>query len=54
MKIFESTHFTSFGISRTTVYRLIKREALKAVKSHRKELDRFARKSAKKGKRREQ
>jgi excisionase family DNA binding protein len=49
-----------FGISRTTVYRLIKRELLKAVKIrsclriNRKELDRFARKSVKRSKRREQ
>lgn len=46
-----------FGISRTTVYRLIKRETLRAVKIHsslrvgRKELERFARKNIKKSKR---
>jgi excisionase family DNA binding protein len=43
-----------FDISRTTVYRLIKREMLKAVKIrsslriNRQELDRFARKNLKK------
>lgn len=51
---------TYFGISRTTVYRLIKRDALGAVKIHsclrinRKELARFVRENAKKVKRREQ
>ncbi len=46
-----------FGISRTTVYRLIKRELLRAVKIrsclrvNRKELDRFARKNTKRPRR---
>jgi len=46
-----------FGISRTTVYRLIKRELLRAVKIrsclrvNRKELDRFARKNTKRRRR---
>jgi excisionase family DNA binding protein len=49
-----------FGISRTTVYRLIKREELRAVKIrsclrvNRNEMDRFARKNAKRTKRMEQ
>jgi len=46
-----------FGISRTTVYRLIKRELLRAVKIrsclrvNRKELERFARKNTKRRRR---
>jgi excisionase family DNA binding protein len=46
-----------FDISRTTVYRLIKREMLKAVKIrsslriNRQELDRFARKNLKRSRR---
>jgi excisionase family DNA binding protein len=48
-----------FGISRTTVYRLIKRELLRAVKIrscirvNKKELDRFARKNTKRPRRME-